>query len=294
MARQDEHQDEHEDEHPDEQEHDDQQESVRVVAERPVVDVASAVGGWPYPWPNVAELAIALPANRWTLIGGLMAQMHAINRGMDVVRPTNDVDIVLHIETERGTPRATVTALERIGYQMLLSIDPLNPTAHRFTRGTSHVDVIASDTAMKEDEDQIDVVIADHPAPSVEEAMRHMKMVKIEGGTQALKRTANYRLKITSGEPTTISVPRPFGALILKVAAYKTDSRDPGRHLNDAAVLLACIEDPFEERNGFMGSDRSRLLFLQSHLADDQPAWRRMPREDARRGQQVLRILCAD
>lgn len=288
MAKQDEQQDEHE------QEQDGQQEWVRVVAERPVIEVAGAVGGWPYPWPNVAELASALPADRWTLIGGLMAQMHAINRGIDAVRPTNDVDIVLHIETERGTPRATVAALERIGYRMLTSIDPLNPTAHRFTRGTSHADVIAGDTTMEAKEDQIDVVVADHPAPSVEEMMRRMEMVKIEGGTQALKRTANYRLKITPGEPTTISVPQPFGALILKAAAYKTDSRDPGRHLNDAAVLLACIEDPFEERDGFAGSDRSRLLFLQSHLAHDQAAWRRMPREDARRAQQILRILCAD
>ena len=163
MAKQDEQQDEHE------QEQDGQQESVRVVAQRPVIEVAGAVGGWPYPWPNVTELASALPADRWTLIGGLMAQMHAINRGIDAVRPTNDVDIVLHIETERGTPRATVAALERIGYRMLTSIDPLNPTAHRFTRGTSHVDVIGGDTTMEAKEDQIDVVIADHPAPSVEE-----------------------------------------------------------------------------------------------------------------------------
>lgn len=271
-----------------------QPEAVRVVAKRPVIDVAGAVGGWPYPWANVAELASALPADRWTLIGGLMAQMHAIHRGIDAVRPTNDVDIVLHIETERGTPKATVAALDRIGYQMLTSIDPLNPTAHRFTRGANNINVIAGDTAMETNEDQIDVVIADHSAPSVEEAMQRMEMVKIEGGTQALKRTAYYRLKITPGEPTTISVPQPFGALILKAAAYKTDSRDPGRHLNDAAVLLACIGDPFDERDGFAGSDRSRLLFLQNHLADDQPAWRRMPRKDARRAQQVLRILCAD
>jgi hypothetical protein len=50
---------------------------------RPTIDVRSPTGGWLYPWPNVAELARVLPADRWTLIGGLMTQLHAIHRGID-------------------------------------------------------------------------------------------------------------------------------------------------------------------------------------------------------------------
>ena len=49
-------------------------------------------------------------------------------------------------------------------------------------------------------------------------------------------------------------MPSPFGSLILKAAAYRTDSRDPDRHLRDAVALLACIDDPFAEREGFTGS----------------------------------------
>lgn len=203
--------------------------------------------------------------------------MHAINRGVASVRPTNDVDIVLHIETTRGMPNATADALEQIGYKIKDNIDPRNNVGHRFTRGTTH----------------IDVVVADHPAPSVEEKMRSRAMVKIEGGTQALKRTANYRLEIAKGEHIIISVPRPFGALILKAAAYKADTRDRDRHLQDAAVLLACIEDPDAERDGFAGTDRSRLLTLERELVDQNPAWLLMPEPDARRGQAVLRLLCA-
>lgn len=48
---------------------------------------------------------------------------------------------------------------------------------------------------------------------------------------------------LLDGEPrartTTVSVPSPFGAAILKAAAYQTDSRDRERHLQDAALLLA-------------------------------------------------------
>lgn len=134
---------------------------------RPTIDVKAAVGEWSYPWPNVAELARVLPSDRWTLIGGLMTQLHAIHHGIDAVRPTNDVDIVLHIETARGTPNATAAALESLGYEMKENVDPRNNVGHRFTRGDTHVDVVSSDDA-----DVIDVVVADHAAPSVDERMR--------------------------------------------------------------------------------------------------------------------------
>lgn len=277
---------------------------------RPTFDVATPPGGWLYPWPNVAELARALPTDQWTLIGGLMTQMHAISRGVDAVRPTNDIDIVLHIETTRGTPNATADALEQLGYKIKENTDPRNNVSHRFIRGTAHIDVVTSDDTDEIDApdhesntgpgadgssrpDTVDVVVADHAAPSVAEQMRNRDMVKIEGGTQALRRTANYVLELGEGERITISVPRPFGALILKAAAYKSDTRDRDRHLQDAAVLLACIEDPDAERDGFTGSDRSRLLTLERELADENPAWLLMPEPDARRGQAVLRLLCA-
>ena len=254
---------------------------------RPTIDVTAAAGGWPYPWPNVAELARVLPPERWTLIGGLMTQLHAIHHDIDAVRPTNDIDIVLHIETARGAPNASADALESLGYQLARSIDPRRQVGHRFTRGSAHIDIVGGD------EDVVDVVVADHPAPRVEERMRQLDLVKVPGGTQALKRTMNCRLMIEGDAVTTISVPRPLGAVILKAAAFVADSRDPQRHLFDAAVLLACVDDPVAERAALAGSDRSRLLVLTRELVDGHRAWARMPIENARRGQAVLRLLCA-
>lgn len=106
----------------------------------------------------------------------------------------------------------------------------------------------------REVEDVVDVLIADHPAPRVVETLHGKTMVAIEGGTQALRRTINARLEIVPGENTTVSVPSPFGAVILKAAAYQSDTRDRERHLQDAALLLAVIEDPLAERAGFAGS----------------------------------------
>ncbi len=55
-------------------------------------------GGWFHPWPNLFELAAHVPTNEWTLVGRLMVQAHALSREIDAVRPTADLDVLLHIE----------------------------------------------------------------------------------------------------------------------------------------------------------------------------------------------------
>lgn len=257
--------------------------------ERPTIEVDAAPGGWPDPWPSVAELAEALPPESWTLIGGLMTQLHTIHYGLGVIRPTNDVDIVLHIESRRGVPNTVASALEHLGYLFQPSINPRVRTAHRFVRGGETVELVVGPTG----EEKVDVLIADHAAPRVIEKLRGHEMVRVEGGTQALRRTVNARLTIAEDAVTTISVPRPFGALVLKSAAFSTDSRDRERHLFDAAALLACIDDPFEERAGFTGSDRRRIAALERNLPTEHSAWRALP-EDARTQAQLTLSLLAN
>lgn len=240
------------------------------------------VGGWPHPWPKVEELAGVLPADQWTLIGGLMTQLHAINRGIGVVRPTNDVDIVLHIEATRGVPATTAAALLTSGIDKEDGdeVDQVGAEKHVNTQNERHADIV-------------DVLVADHAAPSVTQKLRGKVMVKVEGATQALRRTVNVVLEITPGVPITLSVPGPFGALILKAAAYQTDSRDRERHLYDAAALLACIDDPYAERESFAGSDRSRLRIVEEALGADHGAWLRLPRDVRLQAQAALRLLGA-
>ncbi|MFE4542230.1 hypothetical protein [Arthrobacter sp. NPDC056727] len=49
---------------------------------RPVWEAAMPPGGWGSPWPQCIEMARSLPANKWTLVGGLMVQLHAAVAGM--------------------------------------------------------------------------------------------------------------------------------------------------------------------------------------------------------------------
>lgn len=265
-------------------------------AHRPTIDIAAATGGWPEPWPNVAEIAGVFPGDRWTLVGGLMTQLHSVHQGLGIVRPTNDVDIVLHIESSQGVAAEAALALRKLGYDLRSSVDPRNNTAHRFYRGTSKVDLVTDgeeEEAEKEQEegDVVDVMVSDHHAPRVTQRLEGREMVRIEGGTQALRRTINARLEIVPRTITTVSVPDAFGALILKAAAYRTDSRNRDRHLRDAVALLACIDDPFAEREGFTGSDRSRLETLRTRLAPHDISWavlRGQSRVDAETALEIL------
>jgi hypothetical protein len=144
-----------------------------------------------------------------------MTQLHTVHRGLGVFRATNDVDIVLHIETSRGVSDKTATVLEALGYRLMDRVDPRAEVAHRFIRGRDHVDIVTA----RGPADVVDVLMADHPAPAAVHKLRHRTMVRIEGGTQALRRTINSRA---------------FGAVILKAAAYTADTRERERHLFDA------------------------------------------------------------
>jgi hypothetical protein len=217
-----------------------------------------------------------------------MVQLHGAVAGLPVVRPTNDVDVLVHVESGRGRVGELARVLEALGYELRPSLDPRTGTAHRFVRDDAIVDLVTSDPGAS----VVDVVAADHAPPRSLERFRGYDLVQVDGGTQALRRTVRAELSITDRALTTISVPDAFGALILKAAAHRADTRDRDRHLADAAVLLACV-DPFEERRS-SGSDRSRLLHLQQHLGDPTATpWLLLPEDARRNGQAALDLLCA-
>ena len=117
-------------------------------------------------------------------------------------------------------------------------------------------------------------------------------MFAVEGGTQALSRTMVYILDDGEGRVIRLSVPDELGALVLKGAAYSVDRRDRDRHLEDAAVLAACINDHASEIDRLGGSDRRRLRLLAKALADSaHPAWLALDRQFRVAGQDTLRIL---
>jgi hypothetical protein len=238
--------------------------------------VPTPTHGWDHPWPNLFELAAVFRTDNWTLIGGLMVHAHALAHNVPVNRPTEDVDVMLHVEVVTGVASEATVHLEKLGYELQQPANRRGP-AYRFTRG----------------DDVIDVMIPDNTG-RIKPVLRRNPMFTVEGGKQALQRPLTLTLRTGSGPNVELNVPDELGALVLKGAAHLHDKRERERHLFDAATLAACITDHAAELARLKGSDVKRLRHLADALADRRhPAWLSLPERYRIAGQDTLRILTA-
>ena len=243
--------------------------------DRPLWQVDAPAGGWPSPWPQLVEIAHAVPATQWTLVGGLMVQLHAVHAGLPLTRATRDVDMILHIETGAATFGGVRHELERLGYVLR---EPVGEgPVHRFVRGAG-------------DAETADVMVADRLPPNLHPKVLRRRVFAVPGGTSALRKTVNCEASTGKGA-VVLSIPDVLGALVLKGAAYLEDSRDRGRHLDDAAVLACAVTDPVGDRARMIGSDRKRITALWAVLIDlDHRSWIATG-ANSRRGHAALRVL---
>lgn len=250
----------------------------QTASERPEWTVEAPAGGWATPWPQAAELANTIPSEQWTLVGGLMVQLHAAKAKVPLNRPTVDVDIVLHIETGAAVFNQVKKQLEELGYELVMPLtdDPV----HRFTRGP------------QESQQIIDVMVADHLSPRYRPAVKGRPVFRIPAGTSALRKTVNCTIEI-DGASTRLSLPTVLGALILKGEAHLRDSRDKQRHLDDAAILASTIVNPIIERKAPMTRhDPSRLRTLATALKNpNHPSWLMIPEKRRRRAYTALQKI---
>ncbi len=245
---------------------------------RPLWQLTAPAGGWPPPWPQVVEIVQAIPHTQWTLVGGLMVQLHAAYAGLRLTRTTRDVDMILHIDSGAATFAGVQQELERLGYALREPVG--DGPIHRFARGSRGAETI-------------DVMVADRLSPKQHPRALRRKVFAVPGGTSALRKTVNC--EVTAGEVVVVlSIPDVLGALVLKGAAYVEDSRDQDRHLDDAAVLACAVTDPIGDRGRMIGSDRQRIEALWKVLQDvDHKSWIATGK-DARRGHAALRVLVSD
>lgn len=250
---------------------------------RQTVSVELPEGGWPAPWPQCLELAEVFDTTKWTLVGGLMVQLHATIARVPVIRPTSDIDLLLHVETGAVSGHEVNRALSQLGYTLKLPLQASSP-AHRFVRDLG---------GFKE---TVDVMVADHGISKPPLTIGGREPFQVSAGTQALKRTITCQITDSSGDRViTLSIPSPLAALVMKGAAYKEDTRDRDRHLEDAALLSTILGDPLELVPELQGSDRSRIIALYKELSDlGHPAWAGFDEERRREGHYVLDILSSN
>jgi hypothetical protein len=124
---------------------------------------------------------------------------------------------------------------------------------------------------------------------------RGHKLFQAPAGTSALRKTVNCQIDRPEDTSVILSIPDVLGALILKGAAYKADTRDRGRHLDDAALLCCALESPSEQAQRLQGSDRGRIRVLADELCDPtHRSWSLVPGDLRQFGIQALEVLAAN
>lgn len=194
-------------------------------------------------WTALGDLAERLPGE-WTLIGGLMVQLHAVEHGMTDVRATIDIDILGQARPQ-GALSAIDSALQREGFEM---IGPdLDGYAHRYQRGTLVVDVLAPDGIKP---------------PARLGAGR--KAVGVPGGSQALSRSETVMVTVR-GRAFELRRPTLLGAVLIKARSLMVHS-DPATQRDDLLRLLALIDDPRMIAGELRKTERAWLKAAEGRL----------------------------
>ena len=243
----------------------------RTVIDREPIELPVLPGIEEALWLALLELAEIQPDN-WTLIGGQMVLLHALENGARLPRVSTDLDVLVNARVATGGVGRFVRALEDLGFESAgFSSEGI---AHRYSRGSVSVDVLAPEGLG----DRIDLTTTP-PGRTLE----------APGGTQALNRT---QLVPVTSQGRFGLVPRPslLGAIICKACAVEVDdARDAQR--SDLALLLSLVEHPLAMSDEMVTKDRQRLRRRREMDDPTHQSWLLLNQDAADRGLATYRLL---
>ena len=222
-------------------------------------------------WHTLLDLGERVPGG-WAVIGGQMTLLHVLEHGAQPVRLSRDLDLVADIRADPRALRVLADALIDLGYESAPA--GVEEIAHRFTRETAVVDLLAPDNV----------------GGRASLRTRGGTSVEVGGATFALGRAEPVAVRACGRQGR---VPRPdlVGALLIKAVAARRDRR-PERHLHDLAILLSLVADPARVAAG-LGRKNTRHLVAVSALHDtDHEAWNLLGGSRAR-AIAAYRAICA-
>jgi hypothetical protein len=240
-------------------------------------------------WWTLFDLA-RVDTENWLLIGGQMMHVLAGEHGVsDLVRPTDDVDIVMNVRAKPGGTEWLAGWLQEQGF--VLDGMSTGQIGHRFVRdavggpGRTIVDVLAPECLGVRTDTY---------------TVRPARTVEVPGSVQAFRRYAVVQVTVsgmTGRDDRSGAVRRPslLGALIAKAAATSIPGRgNPGRDWQDAALLLATIPDPISAADECDAKDRRRLRLLRGLESREHGGWASLDDEAHRRGVACLSFLLGE
>lgn len=219
-------------------------------------------------WAALLELTTKR-AHDWSLIGGQMILLHALERDVEPVRVSTDLDVIVNTRVVSGAVGRFVRTIESLGFD-LVGASP-DGIAHRYKRGDVTLDVLAPDGVGPNTD-----LTTTPPG----------RTIQVPGGTQALARTELLPVDFAGRHGL---VPRPslLGAIICKVAAVSV-GRAVGTHQRDLAFLLSLAEDPAILATQLTPADRSRLRTVAGIADSNHDVWNYLAQPAAHRARAAL------
>jgi hypothetical protein len=208
-------------------------------------------------WSLALDLASDLgPGREWSLIGGLMVQLHGFEHEDDL-RPTVDIDLL-------GAARKPPPMTEQIASILIekgaeVDMPPRsNPeVGNRFQLDGEVVEILGPDGLRTDPE-----------------TVGGLRTFQVSGGSQALKRTEVVLVRLESSPPVAVRRPSLLGAILIKsrvVGKRRKEKFHSDRQ--DLIRLLSYVEDPraLAKDGGLKSSERKWLRNVERALSFDDP-----------------------
>jgi len=206
-------------------------------------------------WAKALEVSRALgPDEQWTLIGGLMVQLHAYEhrRGS---RLTADIDFLGDSRRRPPMTERIAEVLIQRGGEMAMPPSSDERLGYKFEVDGEVIEILGSEGVRSDPK-----------------TLGRYTTIQVPGGTQALTRSEIVRVSLDGGEAVDVRRPSLLGAVLIKARAVakRRDKFESDRQ--DLIRLLSFVEDPREMAKALRSSERKWLSAVGPTLAFDDSA----------------------
>ncbi len=171
---------------------------------RPIIRLPELAAPVDQLWHVLLDLSEQLTVP-WTLVGGQMVLLHALEHGRVPPQVSQDGDVIADVRSEQGAIAAVVAGLTVAGFEL----DEFSPDglAHRYVRPSEPVPV------------KVDVLAPEGLGVNTDlTTTKPGRTLEVPGGTQALERTERVEV-VHEGRRALVPRPSLLAAMVAKGAA---------------------------------------------------------------------------
>lgn len=225
------------------------------------------------------DLAEAFGGKDWSLVGGLMVQLHGLQHDDDP-RPTVDIDVLGDARRRPAMTERMAQILIDRGGEVAMPPRSNKKLGYRFEIDGEVVEILGPDGLTSDPK-----------------TVNGLTTFQVPGGTQALGRTETVLVSLDGAPPRKLRRPNLLGAILIKarvVAKERPEKFDSDRQ--DLIRLLSYVEDPRDlaAQEGLKGSEKKWLKKIETKLDAGDPTVAELASPDVvERAHQALALLAA-